>query len=215
MSTRLLDSQISTILETPKRVGFDEGIGDSTIFRDLEYAFCLQHIKKGYRILDIGSSQPWFLLELIARDCEVTTIDIDPEAMKEQRRYGIDCREASMVNLPFLDDSFDMVLCISTIEHVYDDEDITGMREIHRVSPRAIIILPFGEADNWSPRNRDKERRYDESLLKKRILPGWRVSRRAQIGVWDDYIPGWLFEHCFYLLRDSVGQERGGLGVGD
>ncbi len=208
MSTRLLDSQISTILETPKRVGFEEGIGDSTIFRDLEYAFCLQHVKKGYRILDIGSSQPWFLLELIARGCGLTTIDIDPEAMKEQRRYGIDCREASMVNLPFLDDSFDMVLCISTIEHVYDDEDLAGMREIHRVSPRAIIILPFGEADNWSPRNRDRERRYDKSLLKKRILPGWRVSRRAQIGVWDDYIPGWLFEHCFYLLREDRGHDR-------
>ena len=190
-----------TFLNAPSQVGLAEGIGDSRIFRDLEYAFCLQHIKEGSKILDVGSSQPWFLLELARRHCAVTTIDVNPEAMEIHRKFDVQCKRASVTNLPFQKDEFSMALCISTMEHVHGDEDIQGMKEIRRVSPKLLLALPVGKADNWHPNDPDKERQYNMRLLKNRILKGWKVLRRAEIAVWDPNIPSWLSENCFYLQR--------------
>ena len=198
---KLKDYEKSTFIRAPQKVGLNEGVGDSRIFRDLEYAFCLQHIKRNSKVLDIGSSQPWFLLELMKRGCDVTTIDIDEKALSRHKELGINHEVANLVDLPFIDNSFSLILCISTIEHVFDDEDIRGMKEFLRLAPSLIMILPFGKADNWVNRNKNKERRYDESLLIERILPGWKIKRRTQIAVWDFNIEDWISENCFHLIR--------------
>ena len=198
---KLKDYEISTFIRAPKKVVLNEVVGDSRVFRDLEYAFCLQHIKRNSKVLDIGSSQSWFLLELMNRGCDVTTIDIDEKALSRHKELGINNRVADLVELPFKDNSFSIILCISTIEHVFDDEDIRGMREFFRLATSLIMVLPFGKADNWVNRNKNKERRYDESLFNERILPGWTVKRRTQIAVWDFNIEAWISENCFYLIR--------------
>lgn len=197
----LKEYETSTYITAPKNVGLKENVGDSRIFRDLEYAFCLQHIKKYSKILDVGVSQPWFLLELMNRQCKVTTIDINEKALSRHKEIGINHRVANLVNLPFKDNSFSIILCISTIEHVFNDEDIQGMKELLRLAPRLIMVLPFGKADNWVNRDKDKERRYDKTLFNERILPGWEVKRRIQIAVWDFNIKNWISENCFYLTR--------------
>ena len=198
---KLKDYEISTFMKAPKNVGLNEGIGDSRVFRDLEYSFCLQHIKRNCKVLDIGASQPWFLLELMNRGCDVTTIDIDEKALSRHKEIGINHRVANLVDLPFEDNSFSIILCISTLEHVFDDEDIRGMKEFFRLAPNLIMILPFGKSDNWINRNKNKERRYDEALFNERILSEWIVKRRAQIEVWDFNIEEWISENCFYLIR--------------
>src|SRR5262249_38783452 len=71
---------------------------------------------------------------------------------------------ADVRTLPFEDDSFDLVLCISTIEHVGRDNavyevdaarddggDESALRELHRVlapDGRLIVTVPTGEADD-------------------------------------------------------------------
>jgi len=201
---KLKDYEISTFIKAPIKVGLDEGVGDSRIFRDLEYAFCLQHIKENCKVLDIGASNPWFLLELMSRGCDVTTIDIAEKALSRHKELGINHRVANLVDIPFKDNSFSIILCISTIEHVFDDEDIQGMREFFRLAPHLIMILPFGKADNWVNRNKNKDRIYDESLFNERILPGWTVKRRTQIAVWDFNIKDWVSENCFHLIRKLI-----------
>ena len=203
----LREDERSTILKAGSKVTLEEGIGDSRVFRDLEYAFCLQHIRRGERVLDIGTSQSWFLLDLGHRMCDIITIDIEPEAMLRAYQVGIICVVASVTDLPFRPRFFSVALCISTIEHVHGEDDVLGMREIRRVTPRALIILPFGEADNWKPNEWSRERRYDENLLGKRIIPGWKIRRRAHISIWDPFlmkIGGWLSEECLYLSRKEL-----------
>ena len=197
----LREDEQSTVLKVRDRVTLEEGVGDSRVFRDLEYTFCLQHVRRGERVLDIGTSQPWFLLELSNRGCNVVTLDVNSGAMLHTKRVGIDCVLASITNLPFRSGFFSVVLCISTIEHVHGDDDISGMREIVRVTKRTLIILPMGKADNWSPHDRSRERRYNWSLLRARILLGWKIRRRAQISVWDSNLNDYLSEECLYLSQ--------------
>jgi len=200
----LREDERSTILTADSKVTLEEGIGDSRVFRDLEYAFCLQHIRIGDRVLDIGTSQPWFLLELWRRRCDVVTLDVDPGAMLRAYQVGVICVVASVTNLPFRAGFFSVVLCVSTIEHVPGEDDMIGMREIRRVAQGALLVLPFDESDN-SLHEESGERRYDWSLIENRILPGWRILRRAHISVWDPIllkIGGWLSEECLYLSRE-------------
>lgn len=206
--TVLSNDFTSTFMTAPSKVGLKEEVGDSRIFRDLEYAFCLQHIKSGENILDVGASQPWFLLELIHRKCKVTAIDINPNAFvphMEYLKFKIDFHEADLTKTSFPNNSFSTILCISVLEHMCEDEDIHAMREIRRLTSKTIITLPCNfVAYNWKPRDLKKERTYDDNLLRTRILQGWTVERRAKIKVWDKNMGEWISENCFYLIKNSL-----------
>lgn len=196
----LPDEERST-LKPMSKVGLEEGIGDSRVFRDLEYAFCLQHLKPEWSILDVGCSRPWFLLDLMSRGSKVLTIDVDMRVVKERKASGLDAKLMSVTELE-LACRFDAVVCVSTLEHLLGEDDVKAMAEISRVSSRALITIPFSARPfNWSPRDSFRERTYNYSLFAERILPGWKVSRAARIGVYDDAIKRWIDEKCFYLTR--------------
>ena len=48
-----------------------------------------------------------------------------------QRSKGIPVIQADARNLPFEDDSFDVVICLDVLEHILEDEQVAA--EIHRV----------------------------------------------------------------------------------
>jgi hypothetical protein len=181
---------------------------ESAIFRDLEYAFCLQHVDDESIVLDVGSCHPRILQELRSRECTVITLDIDHRVFLDRPDYdwtNISCLVASLTDLPFVKGVFDISMCVSTIEHVSEDNDIIGMKEIRRISPKLILVIPYGIADNWEKFNPERERRYDEEFLNRRLLSGWRVKRRAEIRVASDQVEGgWLSEQCFYLVKEVV-----------
>jgi len=124
--------------------------------RIVEYPWILRNIPSKGRVLDIGSTGSQLPLMLAGLGYEVWTIDI--------RKYEYDgitnnlnCVIGDIKETNFTDSFFDIVLAISTIEHIglgrYGDlidkeGDRNAMKEIKRIITNDGILLmtvPFGK----------------------------------------------------------------------
>ena len=94
------------------------------------------------RVLDVGGGPGIFTGWLLDRGCEVFTLDIAGEMMrlgemtvhehpKNQRSHFA---VGSVESLPFVDNSFDAVLCVGLVEYVGDLE--RALNELARVIPK-------------------------------------------------------------------------------
>lgn len=130
-----------------------ERLADSRIegVRSWEYGMVLGFLRgfperRGWQALDVGSGNsafPGYLLET-GNVGRITTLDLpDPFEGRDvgvaQRRAGIERVHASMLEMPFEDDSFDFVTCISAIEH------LDGQPLLHRYHPDEHRQLPYEE----------------------------------------------------------------------
>jgi len=140
-----------------KKLGFTRPIELSlTSSRIVEYPWVLRNMPYKGRILDVGSTGSQLTLMLVGLGYEVWTIDI--------RKYEFDgvsndlhCILGDIRRTDFPDCFFDIVLAVSTIEHVglgrYGDPvDIEGdknaIKEIRRIMSNEGVLLmtaPFGK----------------------------------------------------------------------
>ncbi|MDP9033951.1 MAG: class I SAM-dependent methyltransferase [Myxococcota bacterium] len=67
----------------------------------------------------------------VASDVTLAVVDRDIDPM-------IELREASALDLPFADQSFDLVICCEVLEHLRDPK--RGLAEVTRVARRAVLI---------------------------------------------------------------------------
>ena len=109
---------------------------------------------------------------------------------------GLDLRHADARALPFADESFDAVACVSVIEHIPDDGDTRAMEEIWRVlRPGGVLHLTTNVAATdtdvwtakrfWGQASEEIdgriffERRYSDATLRRRLLAlPWREEHR-------------------------------------
>jgi 2-polyprenyl-3-methyl-5-hydroxy-6-metoxy-1,4-benzoquinol methylase len=84
--------------------------------RVVEYPWVLQNlgIKNG-RILDVGCCQSFFSHELIRRGYEVYGVDVGPYPEKHPKMCFF---QADAINIPVIDNFFDRIVAVSTIEHI-------------------------------------------------------------------------------------------------
>lgn len=91
-------------------------------------------------LLDIGGAEG-YKSALIKKvfSVEVHSSDLSEEACKRARElYGISATSAKITELPFDDNSFDIVICSETLEHVQDFQE--AVIELLRVAKSAVII---------------------------------------------------------------------------
>ena len=71
----------------------------------------------------------------------LTACDYNPLRLSRLKKArGIKVVEASLLNLPFKDDFFDVILCSHVIEHI--KEDVSALREIKRIlNPNGLLIV--------------------------------------------------------------------------
>jgi SAM-dependent methyltransferase len=144
--------------------------------RIVEYPFVHSNIglKKG-RILDVGCGNSKLPIELASRGYQVYAIDLQPYfPLLTHPIFKFvqgDIRKAS-----FGDSFFDVVIAVSTIEHIgmehFDDPegDLKASQEIARITQvggKLIITVPFGK--RFIPRK--GFRIYDFSRLKELLSP--------------------------------------------
>ncbi len=94
------------------------------------------NLKPGQKILDVGCGMAHLLYELtkVVSGIEVTGIDISKYALehaKEEIRDRLQCGNAT--ELPFEDDSFDLVISLTTLHNLKVFDLKKAIREIERV----------------------------------------------------------------------------------
>lgn len=90
---------------------------------------------KPQKVLEIGIGNGFVSDYLRERNFDITTVDLDP-------RLNPDLT-ASLLNLPFVDNSFDVVVCYEVLEHLQYRCLHDAISEIYRVSKsHAILSIP-------------------------------------------------------------------------
>lgn len=103
-------------------------------------------LKKNDRILDVACGTGELSLHIARKGCETCGIDISKDAIKRAKRLAkrektsLDFIVADAEELPFKDESFDKIVCSSSLEHF--NMDLKALKEMNRVlKPNGTIIL--------------------------------------------------------------------------
>ena len=98
-------------------------------------------------VLDVGYGSGIFIPELTRRADRVVGLEIHGEATSVEdalKRLGIDAelRSGDVLAMPFADESFDGIVCLSVLEHLTElDAALTELRRVAR--PGAVVVLGF------------------------------------------------------------------------
>jgi SAM-dependent methyltransferase len=156
-----------------------------------EYPWALERadLAQGNQVLDAGCGASIFPIYLAARGYQVTALDLDPPTGLERlHRVDVDYVQGQLTALPFEDNTFDAVFCISVIEHLGTDGMPAALSELRRViRPRGKLLLTTdyyedAGAELWyevpDRRFRVDWRFFDEAQLERLVLkaPGFRVK---------------------------------------
>jgi ubiquinone/menaquinone biosynthesis C-methylase UbiE len=131
--------------------------------RAWEYGLLLYQLGKininNKKILDVGtggSLMPDYLASLGAK---VTTLDLQKQTEERTEKRSIKIRHVigDMTKMKFANKSFDIIICISAVEHVESwDKTVKALKEMKRVlkSKGKIFLttdfyLPRQKTDNW------------------------------------------------------------------
>jgi SAM-dependent methyltransferase len=94
--------------------------------------------------LDAGCGEGFVAAMLRRRipNLELTGFDVDPAAVRvaTMRDPKGSFMTASIFDLPFADDSFDVVGCFEVLEHLPGDGPDAALRELSRVARRAVVL---------------------------------------------------------------------------
>jgi methionine biosynthesis protein MetW len=107
------------------------------VFRHIE---ALDMIKRGEKVLDIGCGDGLLLGALQKKGVSVSGVDISEEGVKKccEKGFGASMLDISTEMLPFSDKTFDTVIMLDILEHIYSPE--TLLKEAIRVSRQSIVI---------------------------------------------------------------------------
>ena len=114
-----------------------KGGSQRLVFRHTE---AMSMVEKGEKVLDIGCGDGLLLQALSQKGAIVSGMDISEEGVRQCREKGFDASlfDVSTESLPFADKTFDTVIILDVLEHVYEPELL--LKEAARVSKKHIVI---------------------------------------------------------------------------
>jgi len=137
-------------------------------------------------LLDVGCAKGFMLhdLEELIPDITVSGVDISDYAIEhamEDVRSKVQVADAR--DLPFLDNSFDVVIAINTIHNLEREDCAKALREIERVSRKGSFITVDAYRDD-----EEKDRMFAWNLTAKTIMSvdEW-VAFFDEVGYTGDY----------------------------
>jgi hypothetical protein len=157
------------------------GVGLSERVIEIPWVIRRLDERGGRRVLDVGTAfSPMVYKRLLIRRRET----IDVADLAETHIPGLRSHIADVRALPFEAESFDVVICISTLEHIgminsqYEIEsggggDLDALRELGRVARRLLVTVPGGaDADmGW-------QRQYSPQTFRRLVATaGLHVAR--------------------------------------
>lgn len=103
-------------------------------------------VRAPLRILDVGCGTG-ANLEMLSQFGSAEGVDVSDDALDFCRRKGLAVQKGLAERLPYTDDSFDITTALDVVEHL--DDDIAGLKEIHRVTRPGGYSLIFVPAFMW------------------------------------------------------------------
>jgi SAM-dependent methyltransferase len=103
---------------------------------------------KDRRVLDVGCGAG-NMAHHLAHYGDVVGVDNNPRPLAVARERGLDVREGLAEELPFEDETFDLVALLDTVEHVPDEGEMEVFRECWRVLRPGGKLLVTAPAFMW------------------------------------------------------------------
>ena len=100
------------------------------------------NIKSNSATLEVGAGKAWLSRILRTKGCNTTAIDIEPGIVEANKQAVDKYLVEDMYNLPFEDDSFDLVLSCGLIEHFALENAQKIIREMARVGKSVAAWYP-------------------------------------------------------------------------
>ncbi len=106
----------------------------------------IRNSKSEIRILDVGCGTG-ANLEMLKQFGAAEGVDVSDEALEFCRQKGLEVHKGLAEELPFEDESFEVVTALDVVEHL--DDDVAGLKEMHRVLKKGGKTLIFVPAFMW------------------------------------------------------------------
>ena len=106
----------------------------------------IQDLRSEINILDIGCGTG-ANLEMLSQFGTAEGVDVSDEALDFCRQKGLTVQKGLAETLPYADESFDITTALDVIEHL--DDDVAGLKEMHRVTESGGYSLIFVPAFMW------------------------------------------------------------------
>jgi SAM-dependent methyltransferase len=109
-----------------------------------QYASVCSFVKEGDTVLDAGCGQGALSVMLAQKGAIVSGTDISVPNIEASKSYAsevglpVNFQVADLENLPFPDNSFDVVVCSHVLEHIPDFDK--GLQEIFRVAKKRVVF---------------------------------------------------------------------------
>jgi len=143
--------------------------------------------RRDLTILDVGCGTGMMVLEMAALG-RVEGIDASDDALRFCRQRGLSTvRKANVVELPFPDESFDVLTGVDILEHI--DDDVGALREWRRVLRPGGRLFLFVPAHQWLWSLQDEisghRRRYTARSLRGVVnRAGFVVERQSYVSTY-------------------------------
>ncbi len=195
-----------------------------------EYPWALERaeLAPDDRILDAGCGASVFPPYLARQGYRTEALDLVEPGPPGGGRLGVGYVRGDLERLPFSDGSFDVVFCISVLEHLAEEAMKGALGELARVlrpGGRLLLTTDFyadADAELWyrGPDGRFPVRWnvFDEARLRRmiRAAPGLRLAGELELDVdWETVRPRMRRFHGYpytsvgvTLLRPTDGSER-------
>jgi SAM-dependent methyltransferase len=142
------------------------------------------------RILDVGCGTG-ANLEMLANFGAAEGVDVSDDALEFCKLKGLKAHKGLAEKLPFAESSFDVVTALDVVEHL--DDDVAGLKEMHRVlktGGKTLIFVPafmwlWGVQDDIS----NHRIRYTKRQIVERLEQAGFEIERATFANWTFFAP--------------------------
>ena len=171
---------------------------------------CREIAKRKPRILDVGCGTG-ANLQMLSQFGAAEGVDVSSEALEFCRARGLArVKQGAAETLPYEDASFDLVTGLDVVEHL--DDDLSGLREMHRVlrpGGRALLFVPafmflWGVQDDIS----HHRRRYTLRELKQKVTEAGLSIERATYANISFFLPILIGRFLMRLTRFRPASEN-------
>ena len=133
------------------------------------------------RILDVGCGTG-ANLEMLAHFGVAEGVDVSDDALDFCRKKGLTVQKGLAETLPYPDETFEITTALDVVEHL--DDDIAGLKEMHRVTKTGGYALIFVPAFMWLWGVQDDISHHRIRYTRKQIVEriekaGFRVDRAS------------------------------------